>query len=280
MPLRTIASFAVAIFLGLIAVILVRGVITSQKPGAGPSATGPTAPVVVAAVPVERGTKLTPAMLKVVAYPRDALPTGAFQTLDTLVGKTAPSRTVERSLAANEPVLDSKLSGAGAKTNLSATIDPGMRAVSVRSSDVAGVAGFVLPGDRVDVLLTRTIGANDNANSVTQVLAQNALVLGVDQTSDQEADKPLVVKAVTVEVTPEQAQSISLGGIIGQISLSLRQSSDHAPLTRQTTSVADLGGVAHPAPAVRRKIVKPVLGMTEIHVVRGVTATAYSIGGS
>jgi pilus assembly protein CpaB len=276
MPIRTIASLAVAVFLGLIAVVLVRGVLTTQR--AATSGGGVvTTPVVVAALPLDHGAVLKPEMVKVVGYPRDAVPVGAFQSPDQLFGKNLPQRTVERPLALNEPVLNSKLNGPGSKATLSATIAPGMRAVSVRSSDVSGVAGFVLPGDRVDILMTRTVGSGDAAMSVTQVLAENTLVLGVDQTSDQETDKPVVAKAVTVQVTPEQAQAISLGESVGQISLSLRQIADNGPLSKKATTVADIAPVgAHPGAKV--KVKRAPSSVVEVRVVRGVDATPYSVG--
>src|SRR6266550_948000 len=109
------------------------------------------------------------------------------------------------------------------------------------STDVTGVGGFVLPGDRVDVLLTRTVsGGNDANNTVTQVLAENVRVLGVDQSANDEADKPVVSKAITVEVTPDQAHSIALGQSVGTVSLTLRRVADDAPLARKSTAVSDL----------------------------------------
>jgi len=207
MQIRNVATLAVAVFLGLIAVILVRNYLSSAGPANAPVAAISTAPVVVAAQPVARGVALQPNLLKVVAFPKDSVPAGGFQSVDQLVGDKEGSRLVLRSLAANEPILTAKISGAGGKLNLSEVVDNGMRAVSLRSNDVAGVAGFVLPGDRVDVLLTRNLG-DEKTTALTQVLAENVLVLGVDQSDNDEADKPVVAKAVTVEVTPDQAQTI------------------------------------------------------------------------
>lgn len=283
MTLRTLASFAIAAFLGLIAVVLVRGVLTSQKAHApGAAASTGMVPVVVAALPIERGATLKPVMLKLVNYPKDAVPVGAFQAIDQVASSTSV-RTALRSLTANEPVLAAKLSGAGGKTNLSGTLTPGMRAVSVRSDDVTGVGGFVLPGDRVDILLTRTVGAGEAATTVTQVLAENSLVLGIDQSSDVEADKPVVAKAVTVEVTPDQAQTISLAHAVGSVSLSLRQVSDTAELARKTTSVADLGGpgvrrAASGGGRARRPAPAKPAGL-EVRVTRGVETTGYPVSG-
>jgi pilus assembly protein CpaB len=271
MQLRTIASFAVAIFLGLIAVMIVRGVMSSNKGSA------PTTPVIAAVAPIDPGTVLKPTMVKVVNYPKDAVPTGSYQSIDQLFGKDGQPRTVQRSIAQNAPLLATELEGSGARTILSAVVRPGMRAVSLRSSDVSGVGGFVLPGDRVDILLTRVVGSGEAAKPVTQILAQNALVLGVDQTSDQTADKPIVAKAVTVEVSPEQAQTISLGESVGQLSLTLRQAKDDAAVTKQMTTVADFGGLPGAAPRPRRVIKAAVKGPS-VRVVRGVDATPYAVG--
>jgi pilus assembly protein CpaB len=156
------------------------------------------------------------------------------------------------------------------------TLTPGMRAVSIRSDDVSGVAGFVLPGDRVDILLTRSFGGAP----ITQVLAENAQVVGVDQQSDTQADKPMVAKAVTVEVSPEQAQIISLAHAIGSISFTLRQISDHDPLGRKVTTVAQLGGPGA-QPGIRaRPRVRPAARPMLVRVTRGVLTTDYPVGGS
>jgi pilus assembly protein CpaB len=277
MSLRTIASLAVAILLGLVAVLMIRNVLADRSPR---SVAVKSTPVLVAAIPIDRGVTLKPAMLKVVNYPREAVPTGSFQTIDQVAGANA--RTVTRSMTANEPVLAAKVSGSGGKTNLSGTLAPGMRAVSVASSDVSGVGGFVLPGDRVDILVTREVGDGDKKTSVTQVLSENSLVLGVDQTSDQEANKPVVAKAITVEVTPEQAQAISLAQSVGQISLALRQVSDTAALARKATTISDLAiyGARKPAPPrPRRVVMRPHASGTQVRVTRGVETTGYSVSG-
>jgi pilus assembly protein CpaB len=279
MSLRTLASFAMAIFLGLIAVLLVRGVLNSQK--TAPVQAAAMTPVVVAMTPIERGVELKPIMLKTVNYPSGAVPAGSFQSADLLVGKNLPARTAVRSLAVNEPILASKLSGADNKTNLSGSLAQGMRAVSIPSSDVVAVGGFALPGDHVDILLTRKVGKGDNETTVTQVLAENSRVLGVDQMSDQEADKPLVSKAVTVEVTPDQAQAISLGQSVGEVSLMLRSSADVGALSRKLTTVSDLAGPgARKAAPVRRapRAASPTnSGLTEVKVTRGVETSGYSV---
>jgi pilus assembly protein CpaB len=143
-----------------------------------------------------------------------------------------------------------------------------MRAVTLRSTDVTGVGGFVLPGDRVDILLTRSAG-NSGGNTLTQVLAENIRVLGVDQSANDEADKPVVSKAITVEVTPEQASAISLGQSVGTVSLTLRHVADDAPLTHKAMDVGDLG----PAPKRAAGPAAPA-----IRVIRGTEASRFSFG--
>ena len=268
--LRTITTLAAAILLGLIAVVLTRSYLSNavRTNPAVATSNGPAMPVVVAAANVPRGGVLQPSMLKVVAYPTDAAPTGAFHSVAELTG--AGQRLALRSMVANEPILPGNISGPGGKLNLSGSVAAGMRAVSLRSNDVAGVGGFVLPGDRVDILLTRAGGSGGDTTkeSLTQILAENVRVLGVDQSDNDEADKPVVAKAVTVEVTPEQAASISLGQQIGTVSLTLRRVADDAPLASKATTVADLGPAPKrsgaPAPTIR--------------VIRGAEATRFSLG--
>ncbi|HZZ30965.1 MAG TPA: Flp pilus assembly protein CpaB [Phenylobacterium sp.] len=286
MSLRSIASLAVALFLGLIAVVLVRSYL--QLSSGGHSATSSpvnVTPVVVASIPIDRGVVLKASMLKVVSYPNGAVPQGAFKTVAEVAGG-ANERTSLRPVAANEPVMAEKLSGSGGKATLSVTLTPGMRAVSIRSDEVLGVAGFALPGDRVDILLTRTIGNGAAATTITQVLAENAQVVGVDQSSDVQADKPVVSKAVTVEVTPDQAQAISLAHAVGTISLSLRQVTDHAALARKATTVAELGGlgpraaVSHVVRAKADRHSPAPIAPIQVHVTRGMEMTGYPMGGS
>jgi pilus assembly protein CpaB len=269
--MRTIATFAVAIFLGVVAVLLTRGYVSSvtQRP-AEASATGALVPVVVASQQIERGVVLTPAALKVVNFPAEAAPANVFHAISDLTGNKDQQRLALRSLVSNEPVLASYVSGPGGKLNLSGTIAAGMRAVTFRSTDVTGVGGFVLPGDRVDVLLTRAIVAGGANNTLTQVLGENVRVLGVDQSANDEADKPVVTRAITLEVTPEQASAISLGQSVGTITLTLRHVADDTPLAQKSMDVRDLG----PAPK------KSSGGPAEpaIRVIRGTDSSRFSFG--
>lgn len=276
MSLRTIATLAIAIVLGLIAIVVVNGYISAKK-GAQPQAgaSGPGSPVVVAATAIGRGVTLQPPLLKIVNYPAGAAPAGAFTSVSQVTGAREVQRVALHDLSADEPILTTQISQPGGRANLASIITPGMEAVSIRSNDVAGVGGFILPGDRVDVLLTRSVTpiGGQQATSVTQILAQNVKVLGIDQSADDTTDKPAVARAVTVEVTPPQAQTITLGQTVGAVSLSLRHVADPMLLTRRATTSAELGY----AGAVRRS--SGGRGAV-IHVTRGSTTSDFTFGGA
>jgi pilus assembly protein CpaB len=267
--IRTVATFAVAIFLGLVAVLMVRGYIaTATKPGASVSLTPTTTlQVVVAAQPIVRGTKITPNLLKIVVLPQDGVPAEAFHSVDQLTGG-GQERLAMRTILGNETILPVDVSGAGGRHDLSAVIAPGMRAQSLRANDVVGVGGFALPGDRVDVLLTRAVSGGASSVTQTGCLAKNIRVLGVDQIDDQEAGKPVVSRAITVEVTPAEAQAISLGQSVGTVSLTLRHLADDEPLECKTIAAADLGPPRR-APAGGSS--------STIRVIRGVDTSRFSL---
>src|SRR5918998_5520964 len=177
-----------------------------------------TATIVVAAAPLRFGTELSKQHLREVPWPEGAIPKGAFSSItDILDGKTR--RTALIAMEENEPLLKSKITGPGQRASLAALIDPGMKALTIRVNDVNGVAGFVLPGERVDVLLTRNL---DKDESWASVLLQNVKVLAADQSADERSEKPSVVKAVTLEVSTAQAQKLTLASTVGSLSLTLR----------------------------------------------------------
>src|SRR3546814_15257576 len=142
----------IAIILGFAAVVLaMRWITPAQAPSAEFRPQG-LAKIVVARVPLDMGTPVTEASVKLIDYPAAALPAGAFTTTGQL---TSEQRVALSRIEVNEPVLISKLSGKGGRASISTLIDADKRAASVRVNAVAGVGGFVLPGDRVDVLITR-----------------------------------------------------------------------------------------------------------------------------
>src|SRR5262249_23694325 len=140
-------------------------------------------------------------------------------------------------IEANEPVLASKITGQGQRATLSAMIGDGHKAMTIRVNDVDGVAGFVLPGDRVDVMLSRQI---DNANATTDAVLKNVTGLPIDQLADERADKPSVAKAVTLEVDIAGGQKLALAGQIGTLALTLRKAGDSEPTASRPITITDL----------------------------------------
>lgn len=182
--------------------------------------------VLVAKQHLPFGTTLTTDVVTGVPWPAESVPPGTFTNFEALLESGGP-RTVVSAFAPNEPILASKITGPGQKGSLSAVIDEGKTAVTIRVDDVLGVAGFVQPDDRVDILLTRierqssSVGKAVIENAYTDVLLQNVRVLAVDQIADR-SPKAQPAKAVTVEVATADAQKLVLGSNVGTLSLALR----------------------------------------------------------
>jgi pilus assembly protein CpaB len=242
----TIVMIAFAVVFGLLAVFVAQSWLNRQaelrlKHMEAAQKPAPGRTIVVAAAPLRFGMSLSQQNLREVSWPHEAIPAGTFESIQQLIG--GGKRVVLASIEANEPVLAPKITGPGQRATLSAVIGPGMRAVTVRVNDVEGVAGFVLPGDHVDVLLTRQV---EKRTGDTDVVLQNVKVLAVDQLADDSSEKPAVVKAVTLEVDTASAQKLSLAATLGTLSLALRKAGE-ASLegTRRVTS----GDLANDAPA-------------------------------
>jgi pilus assembly protein CpaB len=227
---------------GVLAVVLVNIWLAGQRNALAQSSGVQASTVVVAAMPLKFGDALTADNLREIAWPAGAVPVGAFKTVkEALAGNGA--RQALQSISANEPVLTTKITGPGQRATLSAVLDEGMKAVSIRVNDVLGVAGFVFPGDRVDVLLSRTVRDNEGADkSFVDVLLQSVKVLAVDQVADATKDSPTVVKAVTVEVSTKDAQKLTLAAGAGQLSLALRQAAGSKGEINERVTLADLTG--------------------------------------
>ena len=191
--------------------------------------------VVVARQPLRFGAELNAGMLQEVAWPTDARPTGAFAKIDDLLA--GGRRVVLAAIEENEPVLSLKVTGAGQRATLSALVKPGMKAVTIRVNDVEGVGGFVLPGDHVDVVLTRQI---DKGTATTEVILQNRRVLATDQSADERTAKANIAKSVTLEVETMEAQKVWLASSVGNLSLLLRKAGETAAVKTRKISLKDL----------------------------------------
>ena len=192
-----------------------------------------TGKVVVAKTDIDLGTRLTTVMLKVSDWPKSSVPEGAVKDPEQI-----KDRVVKATVLAGEPVLESKLAPIGTKGGLSAVIGEGKRAMTVRVNDVVGVAGFALPGNYVDIVVNTEEDAGKQADgrnkSISKIVLDHILVLAVAQESSvREEGKPKVVNAVTLEVTPDQAEKLDLARSVGQLSLVLRNQLDTSPVTTE-----------------------------------------------
>lgn len=232
---RAVVMIVISVIIGLAAVILASRWVSRQTEVS-------TSQVVVAKTDIELGARLSPDMLALQNWPEGSVPQGSMLAKDmgALIKdpKTSEARVARVNILKGEPILESKLAPAGAQPGLSFAIKPGMRAITVRVNDVVGVAGFALPGNYVDILVNtvdETARAAGENKTVSKIVLEHILLLAVAQETSQGEGKPKVVNAVTLEVTPEQAEKIDLARSVGSLSLVLRNQLDNQPLT--TTGV-------------------------------------------
>jgi pilus assembly protein CpaB len=225
-----------------------------------------TKTVVVAKRTLTFGSTLTEDDLMEIAWGANEAPPGTFAKKQDVLkdGRRAVLSTIMQ----NEPLFESKITGPGQRASLSALIDEGMRAVTVRVDDVRGVAGFILPGERVDIVLVQ--GERDESSS--DIILQNVRVLAVDQLANEKEEMPKVARAVTLEVNSEQAQKLILAGEIGKMSLILRQAGNSLAGGIRRVTAADL------TTALPAKNDKPDTSMiANVGVFRDAKREAYSV---
>ena len=240
MRTSTVVMIGFAVVFGLLAVFIAQAWLNSQASARRANELGPVQAtmqtIVVAKQPLRFGVELTPAMLEEVPWPSGSLPGSTYAKISDVL-KAGP-RYVLAAMEPNEPVLPVKLTGPGQRATLSALVQPGMKAVTIRVNDVEGVGGFVLPGDRVDVVLTR----NKNGAASTEVVLQNARVLAVDQSADERTTKASVAKSVTLELDTVDSQKIWLASSVGSLSLLLRKAGETAETKTRQITLKDLAG--------------------------------------
>jgi pilus assembly protein CpaB len=241
MRASTLVMIGFAVVFGLLAVFIAQTWLSSQAAlqakNQGPAQTTPTKTIVVAKQPLRYGAELNASMLKEVAWAGDAVPAGAFHKMSDVL--SGGSRIVLAAIEPNEPVLALKITGPGQRATLSSLVGQGMKAVTIRVNDVEGVAGFVLPGDHVDVVLTRN---KSGSAPTSEVVLQNTRVLAVDQSADERATKASVSKSVTLEVDTVDAQKVWLAASVGSLSLLLRKAGETAEIKTRQISLRDLAG--------------------------------------
>ena len=198
--------------------------------------------IVVATEPLRFGSRLSSSNLRLIDWPRGSQPAGSFNNIEAVVGDNEDNvRFVMSAIEIDEPILSTKITIPGQRAKLSATLSQGMKAVSIRVNDVLGVAGFVLPGDRVDIMLTRKIRRRSGNHTYVDVLLQGVKVLAIDQNADDRKDKPSVVRSVTVEVSTKEAQKLTLATNVGILSLALRNIAEPGIISTFRVTTADLG---------------------------------------
>jgi pilus assembly protein CpaB len=230
---KPLIMIALAIVFGASAILVGNSWVQRQAAANRPvaAATAPETPratLVVAAAPLRYGEEVAAGRLKEIAWLGDALPAGAFAKIDDVLRDGR--RLVLAPIEANEPVLRGKITGEGQRATLSALIADDLSAVTVQVDEVVGIGGFVLPGDRVDVLLTQkpSDGSGKAAEAFSERILQNVRVLAVGQAADQTLDKPTVVRSATLEVTVTGAQKLTLATKLGTLSLALRKAGETA----------------------------------------------------
>jgi len=208
---RAVVMFGVSLIAGAAAAWIANQWISSRT-------TATVTPVVVAARDIDLGTPLSRDMLKVVDWP-------SASALGDAVADPAKleSRVLNVNVRRGEPIVEARLAPVGAKGGLSAVIAGGNRAITVKVNEVVGVAGFALPGNYVDILVNTR---DDKDKALSKIVLEKILVLAVAQEAARDETKPKVVEAVTLQVTPEQAEKLDLARSIGNLSLVLRNQTD------------------------------------------------------
>jgi pilus assembly protein CpaB len=233
--------------------------------------TMPTKPVVVAASDLDIGAELTRDNVRIIQWPANALPANVISDPKNVIGHGLILPMIQ-----NEPFLPMKLASAEAGAGLPPAIPPGLRALSIKVNEVIGVAGYVLPGTRVDVLVTVS-PSQAQGDMTSKVILTNVQVLAAGTKIDRETDKnkPIAVSVVTLLVSPEEAERLTLASTEGKIQLALRNPLDkETPATRGIRQSALLGvpattprATARVAPAARP--LPAPLDSATVEIIRG-----------
>jgi pilus assembly protein CpaB len=270
----------VAIAMGGGAAYLARSWLQGQSNAS--AAHQPANHIVIAADSLAYGTAVTSDNVTEIPWFMSTLPEGAFATKDDLLN--GGRRVVLYPLKRGEPVLRSKVTGPGQRASLASVLEEGKRAVTVRVDDVRGVAGFVLPGDFVDIVLIAD-DVSSKRQSYSDILLEHVKVLAIDQLASEAEEKPTVARAVTVEVTTEQAQKILLATNIGKLSLILGRPIESGRDANRRIGERDIGRtipepvrqVAPPPPALVAAAPALPSNQTKVTIVRNGETKEYSV---
>ncbi|MFC3283390.1 Flp pilus assembly protein CpaB [Litchfieldella rifensis] len=228
------------------------------------------AQVVVATLQIPFGETVQASDIRLLELPPNAVPPGSFSDVDSVIGRVS-----NQVIYPGEIVLEGRVAEHLGGSALAAVLEQGKRAMSLRVDDVVGVAGFLLPGNRVDVVSTKREGNNRNVSSKT--ILRDIKVLAVDQIASQERDGPVIVRAVTVEVDPRQAEKLVEATQEGKVQLTLRNPLDKDDGKEDfMTAQLDNLGVAEPEPPKPRPVrAAPV--QRQVHVIRGTQQSSVTV---
>lgn len=232
--------FLLALLLGAGAAYGVYRFVSAQRLAAAQLGRIETAPVVVATKEIGEGYAVQADQLTTRYFPADAIPEGSFAEEDSVVARVARSR-----IYPGEPIIDWKLAPLGAQPGMEVKITPGMRAMAIRVSDIVGVTGLIRPDSRVDVLVTMDAQRGGRSQPIGKIILQNMRVLSVGTQMERgDPSKPIVSSALTVEVTPEEAEVLAVAMNEGTLSLALRSYGDpELPVTPGATTEQVLAGL-------------------------------------
>jgi pilus assembly protein CpaB len=228
MRVVTIVSLGASAVLGVAALFVAKAVLPhgdQAKTTAASQQVAAGVPVVVAKADLKFGDRLDAGKVAILHVPANAVPTGAFTTVEQVLAQDNGGAPVALGpIAARELLLPAKLSGPGARASVAVEIAEGYRAYSIKVSDVTGVGGHALPGDRVDVVLTRDLTPDGpTRNFISEVVLQNVRVLGIDLNADLAANKPATPTTATLEVLVQDTQKLAVAADLGKLSLALRK---------------------------------------------------------
>jgi pilus assembly protein CpaB len=271
--IKAFALLALAVVFGLAAAVYAarwiaqRGSFASQ-------------PVIVAAVDIELGSRLNPQMLTRVEWPTGSVPAGAFTDM-----KDLQERVVKVGVLRGDAIVERKLAPAGTRGGLSAVIAEGKRAMTVRVNDVVGVAGFALPGNYVDVMVNMQQEKQGGQDPISRTVLEQVLVLAVAQEASRDDLKPKVVSAVTLELSPEDAEKLDLARSVGSLSLVLRNQLDKQTVATGGMTRAQLLGLKTvataptprpaPRPAAPQPLPQPMVVRDCVEVIRNASSAMH-----
>lgn len=232
--------------LGIVAAVVAALLFSRYIDARTAAARVPTTKVAVAKLDLAEATSLTTDLLTLVDWPVSSLPQGTFADPEKLVGRVVVSKVVK-----GEPLLEGRLAAAGAGRGLAALLEPGMRAVAVRVDDVVGVAGFIHPGDNVDVIVTMKPREDGSSMTASKVILQNIRVLAVGQELQRKEgtiEKAQLATVATLAVDTDESERLALAATKGKILLTLRSGTDGEVVDTRGVVPPDLLAFAAPKP--------------------------------